>query len=731
LLNILGGLDRPSSGEVYLDNVRIDNKDEQWWDSFRSDNLGFIYQDYNLLEDMTVRENIQLPLAIRNIEDDEKNKRVDNIINELGLFELLDKECGKLSGGQKQRVAIARALVMGARIILADEPTGNLDKENSENVFNLLKKIAKNHLVIVVTHDMKLACTYAERLIHISYGTVTTDKFPDEYFGRGNTVEKDKNVIFEKSITTVNQNRKLSLKDCLKFAEEAIRQRKLRCFISVMIFSITMLLILVLCETIFRKDSIPIAEYLGNKKQTIVPLYKSVPDQYVNLVRFSEISTGKKLYEQICKSVDESRIVRCKTGGDIELESNIITGVWSIYANSDNKDIFAYEGKFPEEGNEVAISKVVAEKWGISNEHLNSVIYVDGIEYTITAILTKVCGRPIEELFIADDDGDNLCKYVILLSEKNLQNTDEDGSMNMPGFGVTFHPNLYYQAKLYNDVGAVNDKLELTAGHMPGSDKEILISEKRLSEMNRTASDMVGKEYRLFDFYEKKYGCAYWNLLNLYDYMDESVIVVGVVNNDGDYYIAKSLYDKLYQDYMMHYKYSYYLITNGSTLENDMHEFLENDIKIYDSKLILVYDFMEQLELFRGILFFAVSTFSVLAVLLMISLYSCSINDCKKKIGILRTIGVRKADTNKIFAVESVVVFAFSYVFAVIANIFVIMFLNNFINKEIFGSDDINFLRMRVSVVALTGAISFVLSILSVLIPLRKHSKVKIIDLIK
>ena len=116
---------------------------------------------------MSVRENIQLPLDIRMLDDKTKQEMTENIIDELGLNSYIDKKVKKLSAGQRQRVAMARALVTGAKIILADEPTGNLDQHNSENVFKLLKKIAQNHLVIVVTHDTTLASMYADRLIQI------------------------------------------------------------------------------------------------------------------------------------------------------------------------------------------------------------------------------------------------------------------------------------------------------------------------------------------------------------------------------------------------------------------------------------------------------------------------------------------------------------------------------------------------------------------------------------
>ena len=165
---------------VWIGNERIDDKDEEWWDVFRGSQLGFIYQDFNLLENMTVYDNIALPLNLHNTDEKLKNDVITEISLELGLNDMLDKDSGKLSGGQKQRVAIARAMASGAKIILADEPTGNLDRKNSEVVFQLLKKIASQRLVVVVTHDDILANDYADRIIRIAYGTIESDEIRND-----------------------------------------------------------------------------------------------------------------------------------------------------------------------------------------------------------------------------------------------------------------------------------------------------------------------------------------------------------------------------------------------------------------------------------------------------------------------------------------------------------------------------------------------------------------------
>ena len=732
LLNILGGLDRPTSGEVCLDNVRIDNKNEKWWDAFRGAGLGFIYQDYNLLENMTVRENVQLPLTLRNLDEETRQNRINEIVDELGLNGYLDKKAGKLSGGQKQRVAIARALVTGSKIILADEPTGNLDKQNSENVFKLLKKIAKNRLVIVVTHDSLLASSYADRLIQIAYGVIESDKvIEDSIDASDNDVTKNNNSFFNESSVNEVEQRKLSLKECLKFAKEAMRQRKMRCFISVMIFSITMLFILVLCEAVFRNDSIPMVKYINDRNQKVIPLFIEVPDAYINIVEDEEITSGRKFYDLICRCTDKSRIIRCGESFDIDYKTGISVESKNIFVSIENEKYFAYEGVFPERENEIAISKMIADKLGNANSILGSSVFIKEKKYTITAIVTQVCGRDIEDIYVDDGTGDNLFENVILLSTEALTDKNRASSLYMSGFGVTAFSNLFYQATVYNEVRSIDNEMELIAGRMPESDNEILISQSLLEYRDQTDKEVVGNVYMLNNLYESKYGGSYWNILNLYDYMGENITIVGVIKGEGDYYVTASLYDKIFEEYKTYYEQSYYLLTDESVLEDDIHKLFKNGVKIIDSDLEKVYNFIENIDSVKIAMIIIGATIALLSVLQMISLYSYSINDNKKTIGILRTIGVNKSDTKKIFTVECMIISVLSFVVAIIISIFITRGINNFISQNVFEFDGFNLLHMRFIIVIVTGSINCALSAFSVLIPIRKYSKMKIIELIK
>lgn len=175
LLHILGGVDVPTSGSVVINQTDISNLDETALAFFRRRQIGLIYQFYNLIPILTVQENLTLPLLLDGRKPDKK--QIDTLVKRLGLENRLDHLPNQLSGGQQQRVSIGRALVNNPALMLADEPTGNLDSENSKEIISLLRQFNKefNQTVIIITHDEKIANS-ADRVITIEDGKITGDE---------------------------------------------------------------------------------------------------------------------------------------------------------------------------------------------------------------------------------------------------------------------------------------------------------------------------------------------------------------------------------------------------------------------------------------------------------------------------------------------------------------------------------------------------------------------------
>lgn len=180
LLNIIGGLDRYDSGNLIINGISTKKYRDRDWDSYRNHTIGFVFQSYNLIPHQSVLANVELALTISGIGKEERRGRAIKALEEVGLGDQLHKKPNQMSGGQMQRVAIARALVNDPDILLADEPTGALDSETSIQVMDLLKKVAEDRLVVMVTHNPELAQKYATRIVALRDGKIRSDSDPFE-----------------------------------------------------------------------------------------------------------------------------------------------------------------------------------------------------------------------------------------------------------------------------------------------------------------------------------------------------------------------------------------------------------------------------------------------------------------------------------------------------------------------------------------------------------------------
>lgn len=180
LLNIIGGLDRYDKGDLIINGISTKNYKDKDWDSYRNHTIGFIFQSYNLISHQTILANVELALSISGVSKNKRKKLALDALESVGLKEHAHKKPNQLSGGQMQRVAIARALINNPDIILADEPTGALDSDTSVQVMELLKKVAKDRLVVMVTHNPELAKLYATRIVNLKDGVIKSDTDPFE-----------------------------------------------------------------------------------------------------------------------------------------------------------------------------------------------------------------------------------------------------------------------------------------------------------------------------------------------------------------------------------------------------------------------------------------------------------------------------------------------------------------------------------------------------------------------
>lgn len=204
MLNIIGGLDHYTSGDLVINGVSTKKYKDRDWDAYRNHSIGFIFQSYNLIPHQTVLANVELALTISGVSKSERRKRAKEALEKVGLGNQLHKKPNQMSGGQMQRVAIARALINNPDILLADEPTGALDSETSIQVMELLKEIAKDKLVIMVTHNPELADQYATRIVKIKDGSIISDSQPYEPEAKEAVTEKKKKRVSMSFLTAVS-----------------------------------------------------------------------------------------------------------------------------------------------------------------------------------------------------------------------------------------------------------------------------------------------------------------------------------------------------------------------------------------------------------------------------------------------------------------------------------------------------------------------------------------------
>ncbi len=190
LLNIVGGLDSYTSGDLIINGKSTKKYNAKDWDTYRNHSVGFVFQSYNLIPHQTVLSNVELALTLSGVSKEERRKRAIEVLTKVGLKEQINKKPNQMSGGQMQRVAIARALINDPDILLADEPTGALDSATSVQIMELLKEVAKDRLVVMVTHNPELAEQYSTRIINLLDGEVTSDSNP--YNGKGKIKETKK-----------------------------------------------------------------------------------------------------------------------------------------------------------------------------------------------------------------------------------------------------------------------------------------------------------------------------------------------------------------------------------------------------------------------------------------------------------------------------------------------------------------------------------------------------------
>ena len=753
LLNILGGLDSKTTGKIYIDNKDIDNFKEKDFDNYRNTYIGFIFQDFNLLEEYNVFDNIMISAKL--VRKKVNKNEILNLLNKLDLNGLEYRNINELSGGQQQRVGIARALIKNPKIILADEPTGNLDSTSSLEIFKLLKEISKEKLVVVVSHDLENAYNFKDKILELQDGNIIKNELIDN-----DTPSNNFSIV----------KSKLPFKECLHFAFNSLKSNKIKLFFTIILTVISLAFLGISVNSYLYNKGIFMSNVMKDNNEYIFDIAKS--DININgggYYKTNLTSSDKKYLEKETNTIlnpiytlyDNSKNISFKYGEVINIFEDKEFKDRPLYFNiidvQDNKIIPNLIGKYPTKNNEIVIHKYVAKymiKYGVKTK--------DGTIYKPNSLDELIKSK--KEVMLGNNP-------VIITGYVNI---DKEDSINH--FSYIYTKDFVDSAILnYNEdeiltnytyLSSTNNKETLTERNVNiYNNEELLYSNKNNLDNNeiiislnylKKINDEFNKELdnyllensnRDYNSLLKEFTANYLNTTNYLntlslklsisvndDYYENNVKVIGISYNDINY-ITKDYFNSLLVN-------NNNKVIKGYRVYEDNYNNLVNIINSFETNvgkegnyyyLTLPHDI--DLNMIDAIYIFLAKYISIVTlvfILFTILLFSnfiyISIIYSKKQIGILRALGTNKNDIIKIFLYESIIIGIISYIISII-----LWFISiNLLNSSLFGNKTyiLNGIVTNPLVPIIMFIYTIIISIIITIISLSKITKIKPIDAI-
>lgn len=695
LLNMLATFDKPTKGQVLVDGllkdgeVDITEAGEEILDTYRNVFSGFVFQDFNLVDEWTVEENIAIVLEQQKWRGRGKKDIAERIADVLRYVELegMEKRYVKeLSGGQQQRVAVARALIKSPKLLLADEPTGNLDYESGENVMRLLRRISESCLVVMVTHSLDIAVKYSDRIIRMKDGKVEEDL--------NNTATKSTDVPAVTKERSQVVSCALSFALLFKLALKGLWVKKVRMLI---FFAMTIILVGALKILItFRTTDYGkvVAHFL--EAEGIEQLYLYQEGTYRNgpyqiggiRVKDSkglEMLIKEQFGEDMCHIVLENVYIstpnvkepyegRLVIGGEKSSECNLL-------------------GEWPNECNEIALSDYAVHMLGLPEDPIGDSVWFGTLELTVSGVIITEWDQYLnigegEEFITGGADYETIRKMINMqesvwprmvvadaFKEYYIESAD---SLELPAA----NPNAEMvgsdmnEKTRYQSVEYLGEEDLFCYGRAPRERGEIAISldfaEKNM--MIDIENQLINYEFNYLDLHGEEQKGAFSGYLSMKEFFPQ-VNIVGIVdveNNHADVFVCRDDFQKLKDAYYGEYFGDAFEVqlTDKTRSDNSIYnELRDQDVEIDYYRISYVESADEEIWLVARF-FVALSCIILLLLLLtLIMLFSFNVKDNQKKIGILRALGATERDVSRIYVLEAIITGIGIEVFTVMINL--------------------------------------------------------------
>ncbi len=755
LLNILGGLDTPSSGEIFFCQKNVTQFSNQEYDEYRNSAIGFVFQDFNLLEEYNVFENVSLALELHGKKD---SNRVYSLLKKMSIDELVLRKINELSGGQKQRVAIARALVKEPEIILADEPTGNLDYASSQQIFEILKEISQEKLVIVVSHDEESAKRYGERIIKLVDGEVVEDSNP-------NIQIENKNFSFESS--------KLPFVFAIKMALRNLQVKPFKLFLTIFIMALSLLFLGVSMNLFLFNDDAFVLKALTDNKQFVLDIYKYEGESSVDLT-----DTDLKNLETL-------------SGGVLNLAYTLSLGIHSLsfsfeetYGVKDDFYPITPSGKYfveieddalfsnllghiPSNNDEIVIHRYMADyilKYGIKDT--NGEIYrPKNYEELIEGNHSIKLGNT--NIFIVGIVLDDISLYEKYLLSGHFPNENLESFYytNYASKGnVVYVKDIEYFKNLFYSEENVANSLSLQVGDTFSQDIDVfsssqIITLNGLEEISSLHKDEVVLSADFLREIDSGFNENYKNLQDdlpsLIEYIqnylvdgfslplilrrpfsENSLFIVQVkgITFDSVNYVSDSVVLEAREN--IHTPSFVRIVEESPSKLKQLFENTEFVISnsypsayyLVDTSFDMVPSVIHLYYFLRYFLLCLALLFVVFTILLFGNYLTTSISSAKKEIGILRALGTSEKDVIKIFLYETGIISFLSYLLFVVFYFLVSFIINHSVNQYLYYSIQVFLENPLVLILVLLFTLALLLMLTS--LSLKKITRIKPIDAI-